>query len=72
MGAAMTLLRDMHKKVKQDFTNVGDKFADEARQMHYGEKDQNPIYGTTTQEEREELEDEGILYHHLPDLPPEH
>ena len=72
VGAAMTALRDMHKKVKKDFTNVGDKFADEARSMHYGEKKQKPIYGTTSQEEREELADEGIIYHHLPDLPPEH
>lgn len=72
VGAAMTILRDMHKKVKQDFTNVGAKFAEEAREMHYGEKDQKPIYGTTTQDERDALEDEGIIYHHLPDLPPEH
>ncbi len=72
VGAAMSALRDMHKKVKKDFTNVGDKFADEARKMHYGEEEQKPIYGTTSQEERDELEDEGIIYHHLPDLPPEH
>ena len=72
VGAAMTALRDMHKRVKKDFTNVGNRFADEARAMHYGDKDQTPIYGTTTHEEREELEDEGIIYHHLPDLPPEH
>lgn len=72
VGTAMNVLRDMHKRVKKDFTNVVEKFADEARAMHYGDKDQTPIYGTTTQDEREELEDEGIIYHHLPDLPPEH
>lgn len=72
VGAAMTALRDMHKKVKKDFTDVGTRFADEARAMHHGEKDQKPIYGTTTQDEREELADEGVIYHHLPDLPPEH
>lgn len=72
VGSAMTMLRDMHKRVKKDFTNVGEKFADEARAMHYGDKDQKPIYGTTTEDEREALEDEGIIYHHLPDLPPEH
>ena len=72
MGAAMTALRDIHKKVKTDFTNVGDKFADEARKIHYGEAEQKPIYGTTTEEEREDLADEGIVFHHLPDLPPEH
>lgn len=72
LGAAMSALRTMHKTVKKDFTNVGERFADEARAMHYGEKDQKPIYGTTTQDEREELADEGVIYHHLPDLPPEH
>lgn len=72
MGAAMSVLRDMHKKVKADFTNVGPKFADEARKMHYGEADSKPIYGTTTPDEREELSDEGIVFHELPDLPPEH
>ena len=72
MGAAMTALRDIHKKVKTDFTNVGDKFADEARKIHYGEAEQKPIYGTTTEEERDDLADEGVVFHHLPDLPPEH
>lgn len=72
MGAAMTALRDMHKTVKKDFKNVGDKFADEARKIHYGETKSQPIYGTTTHEEREELSDEGIEFHHLPDLPPDH
>ncbi|MGC6516619.1 MAG: DUF1178 family protein [Candidatus Puniceispirillaceae bacterium] len=72
MGAAMTALRDMHKKVKKDFTNVGEKFAEEARKIHYGETKEKPIYGTTTQDERDELLDEGIVFHHLPDLPPEH
>lgn len=72
MGAAMTALRDIHKKVKKDFTNVGDKFADEARKIHYGEAETKPIYGTTTPEERDDLADEGIVFHHLPDLPQEH
>ena len=72
MGAAMSALRDIHTKVKKDFTNVGDKFADEARKIHYGETESKPIYGTTTQEEREDLADEGIVFHHLPDLPQEH
>lgn len=72
MGAAMSVLRDIHKKVKQDFTNVGYKFADEARAMHYGEKDQAPIYGTTTDDERSALDEEGITFHHLPDMPSEH
>lgn len=72
MGAAMTALRDIHKKVKKDFTNVGDKFADEARKIHYGDAEIKPIYGTTTPDERDDLAEEGIVFHHLPDLPSEH
>ena len=72
VGAAMTVLRDMHKKVKADFTNVGDKFADEARKIHYGESQKKPIYGTTTPEERDELSEEGITFFELPDLPQDH
>lgn len=72
VGAAMTVLRDMHKKVKADFTNVGDKFADEARKIHYGEAEKKPIYGTTTPEEREELSEEGVTFFELPDLPQDH
>ena len=72
MGAAMTALRDIHKKVKKDFTNVGDKFADEARKIYYGDAQTKPIYGTTTADERDDLADEGIVFHHLPDLPSEH
>lgn len=72
MAMAMTMLRSIHKKIQADFTNVGDKFADEARKMHYGEKEAEPIFGTSTDEEREALADEGIEFHHLPDLPKDH
>ena len=72
MGHAMTALRQLHKKIQADFTNVGDKFAQEARKMHYGEAEAKPIYGTSTNEEREELAEEGIEFYQLPDAPNEH
>ena len=71
VGKAMKALKDLHKRVKTDFTNVGDKFAEEARKMHYGESEAKPIYGNTTIDEREELADEGIDVYELPDLPSE-
>ena len=71
VGKAMKALKDLHKRVKTDFTNVGDKFAEEARKMHYGESAAKPIYGNTTKDEREELADEGIDVYELPDLPSE-
>lgn len=39
---------------------VGDNFAEDARAMHYGEKEVAPIHGQTTPEEAQELVDEGI------------
>lgn len=46
--------------------DVGDRFADEARRIHYGEADERPIRGQATQEEAEALRDEGIEVVALP------
>lgn len=62
-------LRELTKHVKDNATDVGEKFPDEARQMHYGEKDPEPIYGTASKEEVEDLVDEGVELLPLPDLP---
>ncbi len=40
--------------------DVGPRFAEEARRIHYGETEQRPIRGQATPEEREALRDEGI------------
>jgi hypothetical protein len=46
--------------------DVGSRFADEARKIHYGESDRRGIRGSTTPHEREALEDEGIEFATLP------
>ncbi len=50
---------------KCDF--VGEKFADEARAMHYGDKDERPIYGQASVKEAVELSEEGIGVAPLPE-----
>ena len=52
---------------------VGDKFADESRAMHYGERDAKVIHGQTTPEQAKELHEEGIPVAPLlfPVAPPE-
>ena len=52
---------------------VGDKFADESRAMHYGERDAKVIHGKTTPEQARELHEEGIPVAPLlfPVAPPE-
>jgi hypothetical protein len=51
--------------------DVGPRFAEEARRIHYGESEAKAIRGQTTPEEREALADEGIEVFTLPaSLPP--
>ena len=55
----------------QGTQDVGVRFAEEARRIHYGESDAKSIRGQATQEEREALADEGIEVFALPaGLPP--
>ena len=46
--------------------DVGERFADEARRIHYGEADERGIRGQATPDEREALRDEGIEVMPLP------
>lgn len=66
-----SMLRDMQKLVKRDFTHVGDNFAAEARKIHSGEAEAENIYGQCTPDEQAELEEEGITVGVLPWLPPD-
>jgi len=53
-------LLGLRRKIEENFDNVGDRFAEEARKIHYGDSDARGIYGDTTPQEREALADEGI------------
>lgn len=57
------------RKVIAQTEDVGDRFADEARKMHYGEAEERGIRGQTTREQAQSLIDEGIPVFSLP-LPP--
>ena len=46
--------------------DVGDRFADEARRIHYGEVPQRAIRGQASGEQAEALRDEGIEVQSLP------
>ncbi len=46
--------------------DVGPRFAEEARRIHYGESEHKAIRGQATPEEREALADEGIEVFTLP------
>ena len=66
---ANALLYELHEHVKQNFEDVGDEFATEAKRMHYGKTEERNIRGNATKDEVEELNDEGIMAFPLPDLP---
>ena len=68
-AALITQMRAMRKQVEDNFDNVGDDFAETARRIHYGEEDTRGIYGNASNEDVEELIDEGIDIFALPDLP---
>ncbi|HWA30210.1 MAG TPA: DUF1178 family protein, partial [Rhizomicrobium sp.] len=63
MRQYMTGLR---KYVEENAENVGEKFPEEARKIHYGEKDERPIYGQASLEEAADLVEEGIDVAPLP------
>lgn len=56
------------RKALKETENVGKRFAEESRRIHYGEAEQRPIRGTATAEERQELADEGISVLAIPDF----
>lgn len=55
--------------VMKNTEDVGERFAEEARRIHYGESENRGIRGQASAEEREALQDEGIEVMALP-LPP--
>lgn len=64
-------LKELRDHLTANADNVGKKFPDEARKMHYGEVEHRSIYGEASPEEAKELHDEGIEFHPLPILPDE-
>jgi hypothetical protein len=62
-------LLKVRAEVEKNCEHVGEKFADEARKIHYGESDKRGIYGETTDEEAEALAEEGIEFGRLPWIP---
>ena len=66
-----TKLKELRDHLTSNADNVGKKFPEEARKMHYGETEHRSIYGEASPEEAKDLHDEGIEFHPLPILPDE-
>ena len=65
----LELLREMRDHVHKNADYVGNRFADEARKIHYEETEARGIYGEATPAEARALHEEGIAVHPMPHLP---
>lgn len=66
VAQALHKLAEMQAKALKNSTWVGDKFAEESRAIHYGEREAETIHGKATPKEAKELLDEGIKLAPLP------
>ena len=62
-------MRKLRDKITSNAENVGRKFPEEARKIHYGEAEERGIIGEANREEVEGLLDEGIAVAPVPVLP---
>ena len=59
-------LQAMAREVRKSGEDVGARFPEEARKIHYGESKQRDIYGEATTAEAKELHDEGVDFTAIP------
>jgi len=66
---AVQQLSQLRDQVEKNCENVGERFAEEARKIHYGETGKRNIYGDATQAEADALLEEGVEFSRIPWLP---
>jgi hypothetical protein len=62
-------IKELRDHIVKNADDVGERFPNEARAMHYGDKEHRPIYGEASPEEARALVDEGVEVSPLPTLP---
>ena len=66
---ALAQLKAMAEKVRENADYVGDKFAEEARKIHFGETEARGIYGEATADEAKDLVEDGVPFMPIPVFP---
>ena len=61
-----TKIKSLQKYIEKNCDNVGNKFAQEARKIHYDDKRSRGIYGTASSDQMKELTEEGIEVSSIP------
>ncbi|SON57348.1 hypothetical protein HDIA_3807 [Hartmannibacter diazotrophicus] len=69
MAEMISALREIRQKLVENSEDVGSRFPEEARRIHYGEAPQRGIHGAASPEDAKALADEGIDILALPMLP---
>jgi hypothetical protein len=69
--ALIQAMRELRRQVTEHADYVGDRFAEEARKIHYKESEARGIYGEATTDEAKKLIEEGIEFQPLPTFPEE-
>ena len=64
--AAAKAAAEIRQHIASTHDYVGEKFADEARAMYYGETEHRPVWGEVTPETAQELIEEGVPAMPLP------
>jgi len=59
-------LKMIHQYIDKNFEDVGDKFAEIALKIHYGDEEKRNIKGTSTPREEENLKEEGVQFIKIP------
>jgi hypothetical protein len=59
-------LQMLQHYIAHNFEDVGNKFAEVALKIHYGDEEKRNIKGTTTTQEEEGLKEEGIQFIKIP------
>ena len=67
--ALIQAMRELRKKIVEGADYVGDKFAEEARRIHFGETDPRGIYGEASVDEVRGLLEDGVEVMPLPEFP---
>ena len=62
-------LKELRDHIFKNADNVGERFPNEARKMHYGDIEHRPIYGEASPDEARSLIEEGVEVSPLPVLP---
>jgi hypothetical protein len=65
----MAEMKALSEKIRENADYVGDKFAEEARKIHFGETEARGIYGEATLDEAKSLAEDGVGFLPIPVFP---